>query len=55
MQGWTATKARIYRKKKHKKITHTENLFRKNLQLKGVCYFETSSRILTLQRIVWCT
>ena len=26
-----------FKKKKHKKIKHTGNLFRKNLQLKGVC------------------
>ena len=28
-----------YNKKKHKKIKYTRNLFRKNLQLKGVCLF----------------
>ena len=30
-----------YKKKKHKKIKHIENLFRKNLQLKDVCQFQT--------------
>ena len=25
------------KKKKHKRLKHTRNLFRKNLQLKGVC------------------
>ena len=43
LQGRTATtKAWSYKKKKHKKIKrlkHTGNLFRKNLQLIGVCYF----------------
>ena len=40
MQGLTATthcKVRGYKKKKQKRLKHTENLFRKNMQLKGVC------------------
>ena len=28
-----------YKKKKHKRLQHTENLFKKNLQLKDVCFF----------------
>ena len=28
-----------YQKKKHKRLQHTENLFKKNLQLKHVCFF----------------
>ena len=30
-------KACSYKKKKHKKIKHTGNLFRKNLKLKDIC------------------
>ena len=38
MQGWTATmKHGITRKKAQKRLQGTENLFRKNLQLKDVC------------------
>ena len=40
MQGWKATtKHEVFHKKKHKKIkAYTKSvLFRKNLQLKGVC------------------
>ena len=40
MQGLTATtRHRITRKKNAKRLNHTGNLFRKNLQLKGVCEF----------------
>ena len=47
MQGWAANTRRIqenkntsYKKKKHTKtLKYTENLFRKNLQLKDVCIF----------------
>ena len=41
--GFTSCKAEQplqgmwYKKKKHKKMKHTENLLRKNLQLKDVC------------------
>ena len=38
MQGWTATKRhRAARKRSAKRLKHTGNLFRKNLQLIGVC------------------
>ena len=39
MQGWTATTRHELQKKKHKKdyIQDTENLIRKNLQLKDFC------------------
>ena len=39
MQGWTAATRHgiIYKKKKHNRLKHTENLFRKNLHLIGVC------------------
>ena len=39
MQGWTATARHgvTRKKKKYKKIKHTGNQFRKNLQLEGVC------------------
>ena len=39
MQGWTATAKHgiIYKKKKHNILKYTENLFRKNLHLIGVC------------------
>ena len=38
MQGWTATKQHgVTRKRSTKRLKHTGNLFRKNLQLKGVC------------------
>ena len=38
MQGWTATMRHgITRKRITNRLKHTENLFRKNLQLKGVC------------------
>ena len=38
MQGSTATKRHgITRKRSTKRLQHTENLFRKNLQIKGVC------------------
>ena len=38
MQGWTATiKQGLSTKRNTKILKHTENLFRKNLQLKGVC------------------
>ena len=38
MQGWTATTThRVTRKRSTKRLKHTENLFRKNLQSIGVC------------------
>ena len=37
MQGWTATKRHGFIKKRLQKFQDTENLFRKNLQLKAVC------------------
>ena len=38
MQGWTATKKHgVTTKRSTKRLKHTENLFRKNLQLTGVC------------------
>ena len=38
MQGWTATtRLGVKRKEAQKKLQGTENLFRKNLQLKDVC------------------
>ena len=38
MQGWTATaRHRVKRKRKAKRWKHTGNLFRKNLQLIGIC------------------
>ena len=38
MQGWTATtRHRVTRKKAQKRLQDTEDLFRKNLQLKDVC------------------
>ena len=36
MQGWTVT-AKHGVKKMQKKLKHTGNLFRKNIQLIGVC------------------
>ena len=39
-QGWAATERHgIIRKKGTKRLKHTGNLFRKNLQLKDVCSF----------------
>ena len=38
MQGWTATtRHRVTRKEAQNGLKDTENLFRKNLQLKDVC------------------
>ena len=38
MQGWTATMRHGFtRKRSTKRLKHTANLFRKNLQLRGVC------------------
>ena len=38
MQGWTATKSHgVIRKEPQKRLHDTENLSRKNLQLKDVC------------------
>ena len=38
MQDWTATtRHEVTRKRSTKRLEHTENLFRKNLQLKDVC------------------
>ena len=38
MQGWTATTRHgVTRKRSTKRLKHIKNLFRKNLQLKGVC------------------
>ena len=39
MQGWTATTSgmELQEKKHNKRLQDTENLFRKNLQLKDVC------------------
>ena len=38
MQGWTATtRHEVTRKRNTKRLRHTGNLFRKNLQLKDVC------------------
>ena len=38
MQGWTATmRHRVTRKEVQKRLQNTENLFRKNLQVKDVC------------------
>ena len=38
MQGWTATTRHgVTRKRSTKRLKHTGNLFRKNLQLKDVC------------------
>ena len=46
MQGWTATtmhwvirRRRTRRRRSTNRLEHTENLLRKNLQLKGVCQF----------------
>ena len=36
---WTATTRWVTRKRTTKRLKHTGNLFRKNLQLKGVCKF----------------
>ena len=36
MQGWTATRHGVTRKRNTKRFRHTWNLFRKNLQLKDV-------------------
>ena len=33
MLGWTATRSGVTRKRSTKRLTHTGNLFRKNLQL----------------------
>ena len=39
-QGWTASMRHgVTRKRSTNWLQHTGNLFRKNLQLKGVCYF----------------
>ena len=38
IQGWTATtRHEVTRKEAQKRLQDTENLFRKNLQLKEVC------------------
>ena len=38
MQGWTATtRYGVTRKRSTKRLQHTGNLFRKNLQLKDAC------------------
>ena len=38
MQGWTpTTRHRVTRKRSTKRLQHTGNLFRKNLQLKDIC------------------
>ena len=38
MQGWTATMMHgVTKKEAQKRLQDTENLFRKNLQLKDVC------------------
>ena len=38
MQGWTATTRHgVTREGSTKRLEHTENLFRKNLQLKDIC------------------
>ena len=38
MQGWTVTMRHgVVRKRSTKRLKHADNLFRKNLQLKGVC------------------
>ena len=38
MQGWAATtKHEVTRKRNTKRLRHTGNLFRKNIQLKDVC------------------
>ena len=38
MQGWTATARHgVTRKEAQKRLQATENLFRKNLQLKDIC------------------
>ena len=38
MQVWTAsTKYGVTRKRSSKRVKHTENLFRKNIQVKSVC------------------
>ena len=40
MPGWTATTRHgVTRKRSTKRLKHTGNLFRKNLQLKDVCWF----------------
>ena len=40
MQSWTTTTRHgVTRKRSTKRVKHTGNLFRKNLQLKGVCQF----------------
>ena len=42
IQGWTATMRNgVTRKAEKKRLQDTENLFRKNLQLKDVCLFWT--------------
>ena len=42
MQGWTATTRHgVKRKRSTKRLKHTGNLFRRNLQLIGVCQFYT--------------
>ena len=38
MQGWRATtRHEVTRKRNAKKLSHTGNIFRKNLQLKDIC------------------
>ena len=37
MEGWTATSTHGVTRKRIKRLKHTGNLFRKNLQLKDVC------------------
>ena len=44
MQGWTAiTRHRVTRKKSTKRLEQTKNLFKKNLQLKGVLILDFKS------------
>ena len=37
MQGWTATSRHGVTKKNTKRLKHTGNLFRKNIELNGIC------------------
>ena len=40
MPGWTATTRHgVTRKRSTKRLKHTGNLFRKNIEFIGVCYF----------------
>ena len=51
MQDWTATSGHeVTRKRSTKRLQHTGNLFRKNLQLKNVCYSRLKATKIIGQR-----